>query len=217
MRCSFEGSYHPRDDSAPTPVIRTFTALITQPRPHSRNSWHLQRIFHKQWESYKVSCPTMMCSNHQEKCSMMDSRSASRTPPPRAWGGAGRRRRGECHMWLRGTGPGAVTMTTIAGEDTMSSNFNTMHCYWAACNIDLQWRVLGTQVCSLSPAVSSYANKGFSPDRVHNQTRSKPCQGLSQVESIWLNTFPLRSLLINFQMKTLKTPEPLKAFGKREF
>ena len=147
----------------------------------------------------------MMCLNHQERCSMMDSRSASRTPPPRAWGGAGRRRRGECHMWLRGTGPGAVTMTTIAGEDTMSSNFNTMHCYWAACNIDLQWRVLGTQVCSLSPAVSSYANKGFSPDRVHNQTRSKPCQGLSQVESIWLNTFPLRSLLINFQMKTLKT------------
>ena len=147
----------------------------------------------------------MMCLNHQEKCSMMDMRSASPTPPPRAWGGAGRGRRGECHMWLRGTGPGAVTMTTIAGEDTMSSNFNTMHRYWAACNIDLQWRVLSSQVCSLCPAVSSYANKGFSTDRVHNQTRSKPCQGLSQVESIWLNTFPLRSLLINFQMKTLKT------------
>ena len=151
----------------------------------------------------------MMCLNHQEKCSMMDSRSASRTPPPRAWGGAGRGRRGECHMWLRGTGPGAVTMTTIAGEDTMSSNLNTMHCIV----IELHVTLIYSDVCwvhkcvlfSLVPAVSSYANKGFSPDRVHNQTRSKPCQGLSQVESIWLNTFPLRSLLINFQMKTLKT------------
>ena len=42
---------------------------------------------------------------------------------------------------------------------------------------------VNTQVFSLSLAVSSYANRGSPPDRVHNQTqRPTPCMGLSQVE-----------------------------------